>query len=377
MKVALRAGGHDAGFSLRARRVPAAAFEGGRPPGYPTPWGNRACLSYDLGHCGLESIFQNPSPGTQQPMRRDCHRDMSPVFLLLVHADPQQAKRLLRRLVSVGRCIVHVDAKADFSAFRIEDPRVNYVKDRVDVRWGAISQVDATLRLMRTALAECEVSQVSHFMLLSGNCYPLRPLEEFRAFSQLHADTNFIKMIPLASTRKLHQRVRHFWFYQDLPVDGRKYTLVRLSRGLLQFVGKLGRRSFPLFPQWHFGSQWWALTPEAVRYLVSYPHETSVKRFLRFSKAPDEIYFHTLLANSPLQHTVEPVSGSGVWDAANLHLIDPSLSRWFHTSDYEEIVASGKWFVRKVGSGISSDLCDRLDRNGNPDLLAQAGKETA
>ncbi|BEP38838.1 beta-1,6-N-acetylglucosaminyltransferase (plasmid) [Variovorax sp. V59] len=243
------------------------------------------------------------------------------------------------------------------------------------MHWGAISQVEATLRLMRTALAECEVSQVSHFVLLSGNCYPLRPPEEFRAYSQSHAGTNFIKLIPLASMRKQHERVRHFWFYQDLPVDGRKYTLVRLSRGLLQFVGKLGRRSLPLFSQWHFGSQWWALTPEAVSYLVSYPHEASVKRFLRFSKAPDEIYFHTLLANSPLQHTVEPVSGSGVWDAANLHLIDPSLSRWFHTSDYEEVVASGKWFVRKVGSGISSDLCDRLDGHGH--LAAETAKKGA
>jgi hypothetical protein len=286
---------------------------------------------------------------------------MSPVFLLLVHADPQQAKRLLRRLAPVGRCMVHVDAKSDVSAFRIDDPRVGYLSDRVEVRWGAISQVEATLRLMRTALAQCEASQVSHFVLLSGNCYPLRPMEEFRAFSQSHAGTDFIKLIPLATTRKLHGRVRHFWFYEDLPADGRKFTWVRLSRGLLQLAGKLGRRSFPLFAQWHFGSQWWALTPDTVRYLVSYPHEAAVKRFLRFSKAPDEIYFHTVLANSPLRHRVEPVTGYGPWDAANLHLIDPSLARWFGAADYEEIMASGRWFVRKVGSGISGDLCDRLD----------------
>jgi hypothetical protein len=303
------------------------------------------------------------------------HRDMSPVFLLLFHADPQQAKRLLQRLVPVGRCIVHVDAKSDLSAFQIDDPRVVYVSDRVDVRWGAISQVEATLRLMRTALSECEVPQVSHFVLLSGSCYPLRPLEEFRTYSGLNADTNFIKMIPLASTRKLHERVRHFWFYEDLPVNGRKFATTRFARGLLQLIGKLGRRSFPLFSQWYFGSQWWALNPEAVTYLVSYPHETSVKRFLRFAKAPDEIYFHTLLANSPLQHSVEPVTGRGVWDAANLHLIDPSLSRWFHASDYEEIVASGRWFVRKVGSGGSGDLCDRLDGYGN--FAAEADRKTA
>src|SRR4026208_1910239 len=128
---------------------------------------------------------------------------MNPVFLLLVHADPQQTKRLLRRLAPVGRCVVHVDAKSDVSAFRIDDPRVSYVSDRVDVRWGAISQVEATLKLMRTALGQCDASQVSHFVLLSGNCYPLRPIEEFRAFSQSHAGTNFIKLIPLTSTRKL------------------------------------------------------------------------------------------------------------------------------------------------------------------------------
>ena len=93
---------------------------------------------------------------------------MSPVFLLLVHADPQQAKRLLRRLAPVGRCVVHVDAKSDVSAFRIDDPRVSYVSDRVDVRWGAISQVEATLKLMRTALGQCDASQVSHFVLVRG-----------------------------------------------------------------------------------------------------------------------------------------------------------------------------------------------------------------
>jgi hypothetical protein len=288
---------------------------------------------------------------------------MSPVFLLLVHADPPQAKRLLRHLAPVGRCFVHVDAKADVSAFQFADSRVAFVKQRIDVRWGAVSQVEATLRLMRTALATCDLSQVSHFVLLSGSCYPLRPMDEFRTYLQQHAGTNFIKLMPLASTQKLHERVRHFWFYEDLPVDGRKFTGVRLLRGLLQLAGKLGRRSFPLLPAWYFGSQWWALTPEAASYLVGHPQQEAVMRFLRFSKAPDEIYFHTLLANSPLQHTVEPVSGSGVWDAANLHLIDPSLSRWFQAADYEEVVASGRWFVRKVGSDISRDLCDRLDSN--------------
>jgi hypothetical protein len=290
---------------------------------------------------------------------------MTPVFLLLVHSDPTHVKRLLRLLLSVGRCVVHVDVKVEESAFKIEDPNVFYVEERIDVRWGGISQVNGTLILMRTALSLFQAADVSHFVLLSGSCYPVRALEEFRSFSQLNWSTNFIKTIPLASTRKLNQRTRHFWFYEDLPVDSRKLSLTRILRGLLQFAGKLGRRSFALIPEWHFGSQWWALTPGAVSYLATYPYETPVKQFLRYSKAPDEIYFHTLMANSPAQLGAECIDGEGVWSASNLHLIDPSLSRWFQESDYEEIVSSGCWFVRKVGTDISRGLCDKLDVTQN------------
>lgn len=288
---------------------------------------------------------------------------MEPVFLLLMHADPEQAQRLLRLLVKVGTCYVHVDAKSDLDDFLIDDERIVFLRDRVDVRWGAISQVHATLRLMRTALAATDASAVSHFVLLSGSCYPLQSMDAFRAFSRAHVGTNFIKTIPLATTAKLHQRVQHLWFYEDLPVNGRKFTAARLARGVLQAAGKLARRRGPVSGPWCFGSQWWALNHAAVAYLVSHPDEAAMTRFLRFSKAPDEIYFHTLLAHSPLRHSTQATTGGGVWDAHNLHLIDPSLSRWFGADDYDEIAQSGRWFVRKVGGAKARDLCDRLDHS--------------
>lgn len=302
-------------------------------------------------------------------------RCMNPVFLLLVHADPQQVRRLIRLLVPFGPCIVHVDAKVDRTAFQIDHLDVTYVDDRVNVHWAGISQVSATLCLMRAALAQCDPSRVSHFVLLSGSCYPVRPLEELSAFLSNNQGVNFIKQMPLDGAPELESRVRHLWFYEDFPVDGRRFTRTRLLRGVLQLVGKFARRSLSLIPRWHVGSQWWALTPEAVSYLATFLHESQVKRFLRFSKAPDEIYFHTLLAHSPHRHTVESVRGGGVWDAANLHLIDPSLSRWFEASDYEEVVSSGKWFVRKVSTQSSGDLCTRLD--GHRTVVEEFGHQTA
>jgi hypothetical protein len=285
-----------------------------------------------------------------------------PVFLLLVHADAEQAKRLVRLLLRVGKCFIHVDAKSSLDDFRVDDSRAVYLDDRVDVHWGAISQVHATLRLMRAAVSACPAGEVSHFVLLSGSCYPAKSLVEFRQFSLDNAATNFIKTIPLSTSVKLYQRIRHAWFYEDFPADGRKISFDRLIRGLLQGLGKMARRRVPPYADWCFGSQWWALNHTAASLLLAYSGEEKITRFLRFSKAPDEIYFHTLIASSCLKATSQRTSGDGVWHANNLHLIDPSLSRWFNAGDFDEIIDSLCWFVRKVNTTRGGDLCDKLDR---------------
>jgi hypothetical protein len=46
---------------------------------------------------------------------------------------------------------------------------------------------------------------------------------------------------------------------------------------------------------------------------------------------------------------------------ANLHLIDPTLAKWFTIADREEVARSDRYFLRKVRTGASDELLDYID----------------
>jgi hypothetical protein len=96
---------------------------------------------------------------------------------------------------------------------------------------------------------------------------------------------------------------------------------------------------------------------------VDDPANESFVRYYQTSFASDEQFFHTILANSPFASAAQeiPFEGRGTYRCANLHLIDPTLSKWFDESDFERVTESGQYFVRKVRSGLSDGLLDRLD----------------
>lgn len=86
--------------------------------------------------------------------------------------------------------------------------------------------------------------------------------------------------------------------------------------------------------------------------------------------SPDEHYFHTLIGNSRFDayaDGLQDFQGVGTWRLANLHLIDPSLSKWFTLQDWDSIKNSDKLFVRKIRSLDGAELVDRIDK----ELLAQ------
>jgi hypothetical protein len=53
------------------------------------------------------------------------------------------------------------------------------------------------------------------------------------------------------------------------------------------------------------GSQWWALTREACRYIIAFVQSNEgLSRFFRNTCCPDEMFFHTILGNSPFRSRV-------------------------------------------------------------------------
>jgi hypothetical protein len=100
-------------------------------------------------------------------------------YLILAHAADEQLRVLTNALLSDrrSRVYLHLDAKV-LDLNWIESmicPRFVLIEERTALNWGGYSIVEATLRLLRTALSD---PTNRRFVLLSGSCFPLRAVHE-------------------------------------------------------------------------------------------------------------------------------------------------------------------------------------------------------
>lgn len=286
-------------------------------------------------------------------------------FLILAHTDPVQVGRLCRALDHRARIYVHVDAKSDIKPFLAQPlpESVTFIKERVRVSWAAYSQVEATLRMMRAALESGH--KFSRLVMLSGLDYPIKPLASLHEHISQCPGREFIRFVDATFT---HYRVYfgHYWFLEANPFLPRK-----LDRALRHGSGRALRpflkKPLPASAQkvcW--GSAYWALTPQCAAYVLDFSaREAEFMRWARSSFAVDEHFFHTIVANSDYCAASDgffPYQGSATYRMASLHLIHESLRKIYTEADFDELRDSDKFFVRKIVSGQSDRLVERLNK---------------
>jgi hypothetical protein len=307
-------------------------------------------------------------------------------YLILVHTDPKQVYRLCATLLldEQADIYIHVDLKSgeDFSACQqLSSGRIRFVSERYRVYWAGFNMVLATLALMKAAV-EARVGY-HHLVLISGHDYPLR---HPRAINEDLFNSRFPQFInrinALDSVDYYIHQVTRFHFrdgWIPLPIPD------KILRKLATISVRPIRRSLPKDLVPCEGSQWWALTEECVRCLLTMVRERpELSRLYRYAMAPDEHFFHTLVQNSPFVTEAAPImpyTGKGMWKKANIHVIHPSLKKIYTLADFDELMATGKLFVRKVNTLQSTPLMDKLDHtfltnelDCVPESMASAGR---
>ncbi|MGJ5751663.1 core-2/I-Branching enzyme [Streptomyces puniciscabiei] len=286
-----------------------------------------------------------------------------PVFAVLAHTEPALFARLVERLAPYP-VVVHVDARsrgADFEGV----PRTTHVRDRVAVRWGGFSVVRATLALYRTALEVARPSE--HIVLLSGQCYPARPVGEFAEYLASAPFRQHCRAAGVLDDKETAGRVLKRWCLDAVPTGpGPTY----LPRALLRrAISELTPRRRPsVFGDIEpvAGSQWTALTADCVADLLGKAEDPRWENLFRTTHAPDEMFFHTLVWNSGWRDEVEdpvlrPRAGRVTADFTNFHYLERQLRGTRALADLPAIEASRMYFVRKVASPQSAELLDALD----------------
>lgn len=294
---------------------------------------------------------------------------MKIAYLVLCHADAKHVARLAAKLtVDAPGChvFVHVDAKSpaldEFIGVLRGMERVTLVEPRVRVWWGGASAIDATHCLLRESFAAgCE-----RFVLLQGADYPLMSNLAIEEFFERHPTTEFIRASNAARgrSRYIYSKSRHVLFFDRPNLAKKVWNKLTRIFDLKLRNGTVRTDDGP----WdlHWGCAQFALTRDAVDYLLGHANSISLRRQFDTVFPADEIYFHTLIFNSRFApRTVAGGAETGISDlveARTLHYFEyPDLVRIFTAADDDYLAARDEMFVRKVNTAQSSGLLDLID----------------
>lgn len=265
-----------------------------------------------------------------------CHKNAEQVNLLVAALDDAQSD-----------FYIHVDKKSDIQREIAQAKNVYLVSDenRIDVRWGQISQVEATLQLIKKVVDSREV--YDYVWLMSGQDLPIKPKSYIRDFLMRNSGSNFISVVQPGS--KAYQRYikRNSIYYPHWLIDNRMplriakktYTLVT---GGTYYTFNWAARKSPSEIQFHFGSSWWTLSYDCVCYILHYVCEhPEILEFFKHTVCPDESFFQTIVMNSPFKTTQKN----------NLTFVDWSEGKrnpkTFGVVDYNKLMSTEHLFARK------------------------------
>jgi Core-2/I-Branching enzyme len=285
---------------------------------------------------------------------------MTFAYLILTHRNPHLLKRVIGALSSENSAFfVHIDLKADIREFSdIRGENIYWSEQRMRVYWGDFSQVEATIRLMGQALGSS--SRFDYFVFLQGSDYPLRSSRYIEEFLKTNKDREFMSLVKMPAPGFPLSKINKVRYPSDKPV--RRFASRALGKlGLAQrdcrnYLGKLEAYS---------GDACWALSREACEYILKFAAcHPYVERYFRNTFTSDEMFFHTILGNSPLRPRVQRSLVYRDWPIPGAH---PEMLTDEHITFFEQ--QEKVWVEDQFGSGealfarkFSDDRLDLLQR---------------
>lgn len=222
-------------------------------------------------------------------------------YAIQCHKNADQVNRLINILQDEDvDFFIHVDKKSNIIEEIVSRENIYIVKERVNVIWGNFSQIEATMRLFKKIR---EVGEYSRIHLISGQDFPIKSREYIKTFFKDNS-AQYIQ----------YRKLPNDWAYEGMnrvkvyyPSIMFKNKIVKKFIGIYEgFVMKneIFQRKGGIY-NFYGGSSWFSLTGDCLEYIISYvDRNPSYYRFFKNTLCGDEIFFQTILVNSPFKNTL-------------------------------------------------------------------------
>jgi len=302
---------------------------------------------------------------------------MKIAFLISAHTDLPQLQRLCRKLADYGDCFIHIDRKTNDSyVVQLKDylhtiqGTFCIVSQRINVCWGGYSQIKATQILLDEAINHSK-EKYERIFLLSGLCYPLFSKSQMCDYCAKHANEQYMSAynISKGSDRRQKERVVLYHYFRDINLPHKSFLRRALIGGTKLILKALGVRKPPFLQvkgkRWDvfYSSQWFGLTGECAEYVLeNLKHNSVLIKYFNTAYASDELTVATIVMNSEFGKTCKKINNPDFEKLSSLHYLHYTDHIWtYGEADYDILMNSGKPFVRKLVSGKSENLIEKID----------------
>jgi hypothetical protein len=203
-----------------------------------------------------------------------------------------------------------------------------------------------------------------YLVLLSGSEFPLKSRDHICNFFETNRGSEFISLVKMPSVEagKPITRINTLRIQSSKPLRRLMFKiLARLGFAQRDYRKHLGS----LEP--YSGHTWWALSRQACEYILDFEKSNpQAAAFFENTFAPEEMYFHTILGNSPFKSCARRNLVFEDWSARGSH---PAMIDGLHISSFgaqEKVVMSDAYgsgevlFARKF-SDEKLDMVQKLE----------------
>lgn len=300
---------------------------------------------------------------------------MKLAYIILAHKNPEQLTRLIERLnTETTSFFVHIDQTTDQETYEQMVKELSrfsnvYWLKRYDTYWGAFRAVKATYEgiqeLFNKNLA------FDYVFFLTGQDYPIKSVSYIEEYLTKNLGKEFIEYYPLPNENWKDpnftinvDRVEN-WFINGKLV---KHDFIALPKNaslklrvfltLCSWLIRLNilprKRKFPDGFQPFGGSAYWCLSRNCAEYINNFIQQNpAFINFFRFAGLTDEVFFQTIILNSPFkEQVINDDLKYVVWPG-------PAI---LGKNDIENLKNSSDLFARKFDSTIDAEVLDLIDQ---------------
>lgn len=312
-------------------------------------------------------------------------------YLIICHKNPYQVIRLLEAIKSEKADIfIHVDklmSDIDYKTILEYISKHNHIY-LTEKRWhGELDKrvlVDITLELIKNAkVKENTKKKYKYFILLSGQCYPIKPIKYIENELEKIYPKPIIDCTPYDTNNWIYHKfnvnrvIIFFRGWGDKNIKRKFYKILFKSFvKILQLFFITLRITSKNFmdkekKEIYGGSAWWILPDDIIEFILKEYTEINnryVNILLNDVWTPEEIFFQTVVMNGLFKKQIELNPKEMISQNCKTwaYFFDENKSfnghpHIFTKEEFTKLVNNNFWFARKFDINVDSKILDMID----------------